>query len=77
MSAVNLQLYTEVEGQLKSKTKFLAIIAHDLSGPVGTIMGFLNILNSESDLKEEQRKQFLQKTGASKSINISPFAKFT
>ena len=61
MSAVNLQLYTEVEGQLKSKTKFLAIIAHDLRGPVGTIMGFLNLLNSETDLKEEQKQQFLQK----------------
>jgi len=61
LSAVNLQLYTELEGQLKSKTKFFAIIAHDLRGPVGTIMNFLNLLNTEKDLKEEEKLMFMEK----------------
>lgn len=61
LSAVNLQLYTELKGQLKSNTKFFAIIAHDLKGPVGTIMNFLNLLNTKKSLKEEQKQQFLEK----------------
>lgn len=60
LSAVNMQLYTELEGQLKSKTKFFSIIAHDLRGPVGTIMNFLNLLNNEKGLKEEQRLMFME-----------------
>ena len=61
LSAVNLQLYRELEGQLKSKTKFFSIIAHDLRGPVGTIMNFLNLLNTEKDLKEEEKLMFMEK----------------
>lgn len=61
LSAVNMQLYTELEGQLKSKTKFFSIIAHDLRGPVGTIMNFLNLLNTEKDLKEEEKFIFMEK----------------
>ncbi|WP_194830978.1 sensor histidine kinase KdpD [Prolixibacter sp. SD074] len=60
LSAVNMQLYTELEGQLKSKTKFFAIIAHDLRGPVGTIMNFLNLLNTEKNLKEEEKLMFME-----------------
>lgn len=61
LSAVNMQLYTELEGQLKSKNKFFSIIAHDLRGPVGTIMNFLNLMNTEEDLKEEEKLIFLEK----------------
>ncbi|WP_159103367.1 sensor histidine kinase [Prolixibacter bellariivorans] len=61
LSAVNLQLYTELEGQLKSKTKFFSIIAHDLRGPVGTIMNFLNLMNTEKDLQEEEKLIFMEK----------------
>ena len=61
LSAVNLKLYTELEGQLKSRTKFFAIIAHDLRGPVGTIMSFLNLLNTEPDISSEQKQTFLEK----------------
>lgn len=60
MSAVNLKLYKELEGQLKAKTKFMSIIGHDLSGPVGTIMGFLNVLNTKSDISDRERESFLQ-----------------
>jgi len=60
MSAVNLKLYRELEGQLKAKTKFMSIIGHDLSGPVGTIMGFLNFLNTKSDIGDAERRSFLQ-----------------
>lgn len=61
LSAVNLKLYNELEGQLKSRTKFFAIIAHDLRGPVGTIMNFLNLLNTEPDISKEQKQNFLEK----------------
>lgn len=59
ISAVNLKLYKELEVQLKSKNKFFSIIAHDLRGPVGTIMNFLNLLNSENDLVKEEREHYL------------------
>lgn len=64
LSAVNMQLYTELEGQLKSKTKFFSIIAHDLRGPVGTIMNFLNLMNTEKDLQEEEKLIFMEKMEA-------------
>ena len=60
LSAVNMQLYTELKGQLVTKTKFFSIIAHDLKGPVGTLMNFLNLLNNQKDLKEKQRIQFME-----------------
>jgi len=59
ISAVNLKLYKELEIQLKSKNKFFSIIAHDLRGPVGTIMNFLNLLNNENDLIKEEREHYL------------------
>ncbi|MBN2616351.1 MAG: HAMP domain-containing histidine kinase [Bacteroidales bacterium] len=59
LSAVNLQLYIELRGQLKSKDKFFSIIAHDLKGPVGTQMNFLNLLNNQKDLEEDQKMKFL------------------
>lgn len=59
LSAVNIQLNKELEDQLKSKTKFLSIIGHDLRGPVGNIITFLGLLQDESDLDEEERKHYL------------------
>lgn len=58
ISAVNIQLNMELEGQLKSKTKFLSIIGHDLKGPVGNIISFLDILQNKSDLDETERKKY-------------------
>jgi two-component system, sensor histidine kinase and response regulator len=60
ISAVNLKLYKELEVHLKSKDKFFSILAHDLRGPVGTIMNFLNLLNNENDLKKEEREYYLR-----------------
>ncbi|MBI9055281.1 MAG: HAMP domain-containing histidine kinase [Bacteroidales bacterium] len=61
LSAVNLQLYSDLDSQLKSKTKFFAIIAHDLKGPLGTIMNFLNYLNNNSKITNEKKNEFLEK----------------
>jgi len=61
LSAVNLQLYSDLNSQLKSKTKFFEIIAHDLKGPVGTIMNFLNYLNNNSKITVEKKREFLEK----------------
>lgn len=55
LSAVNLQLNKELEGQLRTKSKFFSIITHDLRSPVGTLMGFVDVLNNKNDLKEEQK----------------------
>lgn len=56
LSAVNLQLHWELEEQLKTKNKFFSIITHDLKGPVGTLMAFVDLLNNQNDLDESQRK---------------------
>lgn len=60
LSAINTRLNMELEGQLKSKTKFLTIIAHDLRGPVGNIINFLGLLQNETDLDEKERKNYLK-----------------
>ncbi len=59
LSAVNIRLNMELEDQLKSKTKFLSIIGHDLRGPVGNIMNFLDLIENKADLNEEERKGYL------------------
>jgi signal transduction histidine kinase len=59
LSAVNLQLECELKDQLKSKTKFFSIIAHDLRGPIGNIMNFLNLLKTDSELNEKERQEYL------------------
>lgn len=60
ISAVNIRLTLELEDQLKSKTKFLSIIAHDLRGPVGNIMKFLELLQNEKDWNEHDRNKYLK-----------------
>ncbi len=60
VTAVNLKLHRELEGQLRSRTRLQSIIAHDLRGPVGTIMGYLNLLNTEKDIEEEKRQDFME-----------------
>ncbi len=60
LSAVNVQLNMELKDQLKSKTKFLSIIGHDLRGPVGNIINFLDLLQNESDLDEKERNEYLK-----------------
>lgn len=59
ISAVNLKLYKELEVELKTKNRLFSIIAHDLRGPVGTIMNFLNLLNNENELEKEERERYL------------------
>jgi len=59
LTAVNIKLNNELMDQLESRNKFFSIIAHDLRGPVGNIMSFLNLLDDESDLTEEDRKEYL------------------
>ena len=60
LSAVNLQLYKELEGQLKTKSKFFSIITHDLKGPVGTLMAFVDLLNNHKELEEDQRVKVME-----------------
>ena len=59
-TVVNMKLDRELRSQLKSKTRFFSIIAHDLRGPIGNIMNFLELLENESDFDKNQRKEFLQ-----------------
>lgn len=60
LSAANIRLNTEYEGQVKSNTKFLSIIAHDLRGPVGNITSFLDLLQNDDVLNENERKEYLK-----------------
>jgi len=64
LTAVNLQLHNKLQMQLKARSKLFAIIAHDLRNPIGTIMNFLELLNNEPDLNEEERKKCLKETEA-------------
>jgi len=59
LTAVNIKLNQELMDQLESRNKFFSIIAHDLRGPVGNIMSFLNLLNDDSDLNAKDRKEYL------------------
>lgn len=60
LTAVNIRLNRELEGQIKSNTKFLSIIAHDLRGPVGNIKNFLDLLQNETELNEKERKRYFK-----------------
>lgn len=60
LSAVNLQLNQELEEQLKTQDKFFSIITHDLRSPVGTLMGFVDLLNNKKDLGDEQKVKVME-----------------
>ncbi len=60
LSAVNMQLSNDLRNQLKSRNRFFSIIAHDLRGPVGNIMNFLDLLENEPELTERERKDFMK-----------------
>ncbi|WP_372773648.1 sensor histidine kinase [Mangrovibacterium sp.] len=60
LSAVNMRLRKELEGQLKSKAKFLSIIGHDLRGPVGNIMNFLDLIQNDTDLSERDKQNYIK-----------------
>jgi len=64
LTAVNIRLTRELEGQLKSNAKFLSIIGHDLRGPVGNITNFLDLLQNETELNEKERKRYLRTLNA-------------
>ncbi|HKI90017.1 MAG TPA: HAMP domain-containing sensor histidine kinase, partial [Draconibacterium sp.] len=59
LMAANMKLDRELRSQLKSKTKFFSIIAHDLRGPVGNIMSFMELLSNESDFTKQERREFI------------------
>jgi two-component system, sensor histidine kinase and response regulator len=60
LTAANIRLNRELEDQIKSNTKFLSIIAHDLRGPVGNITNFLDLLQNETGLSEEKRREYIK-----------------
>ncbi|MCY1720696.1 HAMP domain-containing sensor histidine kinase [Prolixibacteraceae bacterium Z1-6] len=60
LMAVSTKLDHQLRSQLKSKNKFFSIIAHDLRTPVGNIMSFMELLNNESELSPQQRRNFME-----------------
>jgi two-component system, sensor histidine kinase and response regulator len=60
LMATNMKLDGELRNQLHTKNKLFSIIAHDLRGPMGNIMNFLDLLNDESDFSERERKKFIE-----------------
>ena len=44
----------------ETKDRFISIISHDLRTPFSSILGFTDLLLSDSDLNESERKQYIE-----------------
>ncbi len=44
----------------ETKDRFISIISHDLRTPFSSIMGFTDLLLSDKELKESERKQYIE-----------------
>ncbi len=44
----------------ETKDRFISIISHDLRTPFSSILGFTDLLLSDSELNEEERKQYVE-----------------
>jgi two-component system sensor histidine kinase/response regulator len=52
--------YTEELERLNTaKDKFFSVVAHDLINPFQGLLGYIEILNSEENLTEEEKKQYI------------------
>ncbi|MBF0382542.1 MAG: PAS domain-containing protein [Magnetococcales bacterium] len=56
-----IQAKEEAEQANRLKDKFVALVAHDLRGPLGAIMGFLSILGSEKDYHLSEKYEYFLK----------------
>ena len=57
------QTNKELEQLNKMKTKFFSIVGHDLKSPFNSILGFLDILNSQYEdisIREEEKQKIVQ-----------------
>lgn len=52
---ISLKIAERLEMKVEVQRKFFSVIAHDLSGPVGTLMQFLELANHNKNLNEENR----------------------
>ena len=60
IAIVNSRIAEELKEEISVKNKFFNIIAHDLRGPVGTIVNFLRIANGEQIFDEKELKKHLR-----------------
>lgn len=54
------RLYDEIKAMNDRKDEFIGLASHELKTPLTSILGYLQILNSE--MPEERRKEFLRRT---------------
>lgn len=51
---------TELKELNETKDRFISIISHDLRTPFSSIMGYTDILLTESDLDEERKRKYIE-----------------
>jgi len=52
---ISVKLSERLEMKVETQRKFFSIIAHDLTGPVGTVTQMLEFANNEKDIPADQR----------------------
>jgi len=52
---ISIKISERLEMKVEAQRKFFSIIAHDLTGPVGTVTQMLELANNDKNIPEEQR----------------------
>ena len=53
---ISVKIAEKLEMKVEAQRKFFSIIAHDLTGPVGTATQMLELANDDKDISNDQRK---------------------
>ena len=56
---IGLKISERLKLKVEAQRKFFSVIAHDLSGPVGTVTQMLELVNNDHDLPDDERNVML------------------